>query len=137
MEVLGPGRHFYDPIRWEWRLVPLTVIPSGDPRSWQWVHSLDARQRDELRAGTFKFKGHFPEIGIVTRKVGSIPQPAADASGNAQTIVSMDSGDRGILREVLTPGTYKLNPYVYDVQLHPATVIPAGFLRGPPSGPSG
>ncbi len=128
MEVLGPGRHFYDPIRWEWRLEPLTVIPAGAPKTWQWIHSLDARQRDELRAGTFKFKGEFPEIGVVTRKVGSAPPSSSDDSDDGQTIVSMDSGHRGILREVLTPGTYKLNPYVYDVQLHPATVIPAGFV---------
>ena len=29
---------------------------------------------------------------------------------------------------MLTPGTYKINPYVYGVELHPAVVIPAGFV---------
>ncbi|MBN2560774.1 MAG: hypothetical protein JXQ75_07585 [Phycisphaerae bacterium] len=120
-EVLGPGRHFRDPIRYDWELQDLTVIPSGDPSTWEWIHSLDVRQRDQLRAGSFAFKGEFPKIGVVARKVGKEP-PAG------QTIVKRASGMRGILEEVLTPGTYKINPYVYDVELHPAVVIPAGFV---------
>lgn len=121
VEVLGPGRHFYNPIVWDWELKPLTVIPSGDPSTWEWIHSLDARQRDALRSGKFAFKGAFPQIGVVTRRVG----PSRSAG---QVVVDRASGEQGILREVLTPGTYKLNPYVYDVQLHPAVVIPAGFV---------
>ncbi len=121
-EVLGPGRHFRDPIRYDWELHELTVIPSGDPSTWEWIHSLDARQRDELRAGRFGFKGEFPKIGVVTRKVGKAPPPGG------MTLVKRESQMRGIVEEVLTPGTYKLNPYVYDVELHPAVVIPAGFV---------
>jgi len=121
VEVLGPGRHFYNPIVWDWELKPLTVVPSGDPSTWEWIHSLNDEQRDQLRAGTFEFKGEFPQIGVVTRLVGPVPPPG-------QIIVDRKSGMQGILREVLTPGTYKLNPYVYKVQLHPAVVIPAGFV---------
>jgi len=120
-EVLGPGRHFYNPIVWDWQIKPLTVVPSGNPSTWEWIHSLDTRQRDELRAGTFAFRGEFPKIGVVTRKVG----PKAPGG---QVIVDRASGYQGILREVLTPGTYKINPYVYEVELHPAVVIPAGFV---------
>jgi regulator of protease activity HflC (stomatin/prohibitin superfamily) len=29
---------------------------------------------------------------------------------------------------VLTPGTYRINPWVYKVEKHPAVVIPAGFV---------
>ncbi|MFQ5492020.1 MAG: hypothetical protein ACE5GE_14985, partial [Phycisphaerae bacterium] len=68
-EVLGPGRYFRNPLVWEAQQVPLTVIPSGDPSTWEWIHSLDDRQRDQLRAGTFKFEGDFPQIGVVSRKV--------------------------------------------------------------------
>ena len=119
--VLGPGRHFRDPIRWDWKLVPLKVVPAGDPSTWEIIHSLDARQRDALRTGTFRFKGEFPQIGVVTRKVGSEPPPG-------QVMVTRASGMKGILREVLTPGTHKINPYVYEVELHDAVVIPAGFV---------
>jgi len=118
-QVLGPGRHWLLPLRWEVRLVDLTVIPSGKPETWEWSHSLSAAQRDQLRDGTFKFEGKFPMIGIVTRKVG----PRSD-----EIIVDRASKKQGILREVLSPGTYKINPEVFDVQLSEATVIPAGFV---------
>ena len=120
-EVLSPGRYFRNPIKWEAQLKPLTEIPAGDPSTWEWIHSLSAGQRDELRAGTFRFKGNFPQIGVVTRKVGKPSTPG-------QVIVTRESGVKGILREVLTPGTYRINPYVYEVKLHPAVVIPAGFV---------
>lgn len=120
--TLGPGRHFfYDPFRWDWELVDLTVIPPGDPSTWKWVHSLRPDQLDQVRAGTFSFRGDLPQIGVVTRKVGKKP-------ADGRVIVDRDSGEQGILREVLTPGTYKINPIVYAVELHPATVIPAGFV---------
>jgi regulator of protease activity HflC (stomatin/prohibitin superfamily) len=120
-EVLGPGRYFYNPITWEHEFKPLTVIPSGDPRTWEWIHSLDPNSRDRLRGGTLPVTGSVPQIGVVTRRVGKPPAPE-------QVIVKRDSGVQGILEEVLTPGTYKINPYVYDVQVNPAVVIPAGFV---------
>ncbi len=120
-DVLGPGRYFYNPLRWDWKLEPLTEIPAGKPGTWEWTHSLNAAQREQLRLGTFKFKGEFPQIGVVTRKVGPKPK-------SGRLIVDRASGQQGILREVLTPGTYKINPYIYEVKLHPAIVIPAGFV---------
>ena len=119
--VLGPGRYFRNPIVWSWELHKLKTVQSGDPGTWEWVHSLDANQQNELRAGTFRFKGDFPKIGLVTRKVGKEAPPG-------QVTVTRASGYKGILREFLTPGTYRINPYVYDVQEASAVVIPAGFV---------
>ncbi|GJM26777.1 MAG: hypothetical protein DHS20C16_31920 [Phycisphaerae bacterium] len=120
-EVLGPGRYFKNPYTWSIERHPLVEISSGDPKTWEWVHSLDARQRAEVRTGNFKFKGKFPEVGVLVRRTG-------DPSPDGSPIVSRDSKYSGIIKEVLTPGTYKLNPYVYDVQRYPAAVIPAGFV---------
>ncbi|MBI4718639.1 MAG: hypothetical protein HY763_12590 [Planctomycetes bacterium] len=120
-EVLGPGRYFYNPLIWDYEVKPLTVVKAGRPDTWEWIHSLTEPQRDQLRAGKFVFRGEFPQIGVVTRRVGKEPAPG-------QVIVDRESGVKGILREVLTPGTYKINPYVYDVELHPAVVIPSGFV---------
>lgn len=120
-EVLGPGRYFYNPVVWDYELKPLTEIPSGNPATWQWTQKLSDKQREELRAGKFSFVGQFPQVGVVTRRIGKEPTPG-------QVIVSAESGVMGILQEVLTPGVYKLNPYVYDVELHSAIVIPAGFV---------
>lgn len=37
-------------------------------------------------------------------------------------------GQRGIMREVLTPGRYRINPFAHAVTVHEATVIPAGWV---------
>ncbi len=120
-DVLGPGRYFFNPVTWDSELRPLTVVPAGNPGTWEWVHSLSEQQRSSLRAGSFSFKGEFPQVGVVTRRVGKPPAPG-------QVIATRDSGVQGILKEVLTPGAYKINPYVYEISLHPAVVIPAGFV---------
>ncbi|MFH1109616.1 MAG: SPFH domain-containing protein [Planctomycetota bacterium] len=120
-DVLGPGRYFFNPITWNYELRALAVVPAGNPGTWEWVHSLSEQQRNSLRSGSFSFKGEFPQVGVVTRRVGKPPAPG-------QVIVTRDSGVQGILKEVLTPGAYKINPYVYEVSLHPAVVIPAGFV---------
>lgn len=120
-EALGPGRYFRNPFVYGWELKPQTVIPSGNPATWEWMRSNDRKREATAAAGPFQFKGEFPKIGVVVRKVGAEPPPD-------QVIVTRESGMKGILAEVLTPGTYKLNPYVYEVQLHPAVVIPAGFV---------
>jgi len=121
-EVLGPGRHFRDPIRWDWKLVELTEIPAGDPETWKLTAgNLSRESRTALSSGQYVFEGNFPKIGVVTRKVGKRPPMG-------QVVVPRDSGYQGILAEVLTPGTYKLNPYVYEIETYPATIIPAGFV---------
>ncbi|MCA9257011.1 MAG: hypothetical protein KDA33_15285, partial [Phycisphaerales bacterium] len=118
-QVLGPGRHFRDPLRWDWKLVDLTEIPSGDPKTWKLT--VGTRSGGDLSRGQYTFEGEFPKIGVVTRKVGKRPP-------QGQVVVSRASGYQGILEEVLTPGVYKINPYVYEVETYPATVIPAGFV---------
>ena len=120
-EVLGPGRYFRNPLFWGYELKKLVEISAGKPGTWEWVHSLDAAQREQIRAGKFAFKGEFPEVGVVVRRIGP-------KSPDGSPIVGRESPYSGILKEVLTPGTYKLNPYVYDVEKHPAQVIPAGFV---------
>jgi hypothetical protein len=120
-EVLGPGRHFRDPYRYEWELKDLTVVPAGNPTTWGWIHTISSKARERIRGGQFRPKGEYPMIGVVTRRIGKPPPPG-------QVLVKRDSDYAGILEEVLTPGTYKLNPYVYEVQLQPATIIPAGFV---------
>ena len=119
--VLGPGRHFRNPYVWGHEIVDLTVIPAGNPATWEWIHSLDKRRREQVRAGDFSFKGDFPKIGVISRKAGKMHPEGKE-------IVKRDSGYQGILEEVLTPGVYKINPYIYKVEIHPAVVIPAGFV---------
>lgn len=120
-EVLGPGRYFYNPVTWDYEIHPLTTIPSGDASTWEWLDAPQQPGADRFRKSAPVVEGRFPQIGVVTRKVGKPPQPG-------QVIVSRESGVQGIIKEVLTPGTYKVNPYVFDVQVLPAVVVQAGYV---------
>jgi regulator of protease activity HflC (stomatin/prohibitin superfamily) len=106
--VRGPGRYFLDPVRYDWQIVKQIDIPAGDPTRWAW-DSL-GRLTDETAA---------PMVGVVTLKQG------LNAAGNAEVV---PAGFKGIQQDVLTPGTYKINPYLCDVNLEPAVVIPAGSV---------
>lgn len=61
------------------------------------------------------------KVGVLTRKVGK-PAPA-------ETILVDRAGEyQGIVREVLEPGTYYLNPYEFQVETTDAVSIPDGFV---------
>ena len=107
-EVLGPGRYFINPVFYTTELHPVTVIRAGEPEKWNF--SPDGKLTNPQTA---------PQIGLLTRRQGS-PAP-----GGAEVV---ERGFKGIQREVLTPGTYKLNPYLYEVKEFPAIVIPPGSV---------
>lgn len=111
--TLGPGLYLFNPWVWEWELHPLVEISAGDPASWRERYA-------EATSDTAspQMEGAWPEVGIVVNKVG---KPAPDG----QEVV--EAGYQGIQREVLTPGTYRLNPYAYEVRKVPATVVPLGY----------
>lgn len=111
-ETLGPGRYFLNPWSWDWELKPLVDISAGNPITWR-------EQFTESGAGykVPQTTGEWPQVGVLVNRVG---KPAPEG----QQVV--DAGFRGIQRDVLTPGTYRINPYVYEVKMHPATVVPMG-----------
>lgn len=107
-ELRGPGRYFLNPLTHSWKTVPLINIPAGDPVQWQF----DGQ-------GHIKDQKTIPMIGLVSLKEGKTPPPGMDV---------VDAGYKGIQREVLTPGTYKINPQQKDVSLEYATVVPPGSV---------
>ena len=107
-EVKGPGRYFLNPIEYDMKIVPLVEIPAGSPESW--VFNQD---------GTLADLNTSPQIGLVILKQGKIPPPGVEVVG---------PGEKGIQKEVLTPGTYKINPFLYEVKLEPAVVVPPGSV---------
>lgn len=119
-ETAGPGRYFYNPVQWEYERHKLVEIKAGNPSTWSWVHTVHRLPRSGGSNGNI-IAGDFPEVGILTRKSGP-PHPQGD------TIVDMNSPYKGIIREVLTPGVYRINPYEYEVRKEHAVVIPAGFV---------
>ena len=59
------------------------------------------------------------QLGVVINKYGT-ELPAGEFLAAP--------GQRGIQREVLLPGTYKLNPYAYEVRIVDMTLIEPGFV---------
>src|SRR6185295_5126210 len=59
------------------------------------------------------------KVGVQVRTFGNpLPEDAVIA----------EEGQRGIIRDVLRPGRYVINPYAYRVVLYEATAIPPGYL---------
>jgi SPFH domain / Band 7 family len=60
------------------------------------------------------------EIGIVTSLGGVPPRDGR--------VLAEQDDEKGIRRQVLTPGTYRLNPYAYKIKSVPVTEIKPGFV---------
>ena len=88
-EPLTEGRHFLNPIDYDWKLVRAQTIPVG-------------------------------KVGVVTSKVGrELP--------NGE-ILAADAASKGVWKGVLGPGTYRLNPEGYTLQVMDAMSIPVGYV---------
>lgn len=88
-EPLTEGRHFLNPIDYDWKLVRAQSIPVG-------------------------------KVGVVTSKVGrELP--------NGE-ILAADAASKGVWKGVLGPGTYRLNPEGYTLQVMDAMSIPVGYV---------
>lgn len=70
----------------------------------------------ELRENTVIAPG---KIGIVVSKGGTPPE---------QGRILAEKGERGIWREILMPGSYRLNPYGYEIKEVPMIRIDPGFV---------
>ena len=88
-EPLPEGRHFLNPVTRSWRIVPVVDIPLG-------------------------------KVGIVTSKVGKeLPEGE---------ILAADSSYKGVWKDALGPGAYRLNPDGCQVTLADAVNIPIGYV---------
>ncbi len=104
-DVLGPGWHFgYWPWSYEVRKVNTTVVPEG-------------------------------QLGIVTAQDGRTLStgdvyapawPSADDMLNARKFLESPDNRRGPQLTILTPGRYRFNPALFNVQMKPVTFIQAG-----------
>ena len=88
-DPLPEGRHFLNPVNHDWRIVPAVSIPVG-------------------------------KIGVVTSKVGK-ELPSGE-------ILAADTACKGVWKDVLGPGTYRLNPEGYEITQLDAVNIPIGYV---------
>src|SRR5215203_3068339 len=69
-ELLGPGRYFLDPVRYDWELVPQVKISAGEPDKWQWDGQ--GRLRNVELA---------PKVGLVSQMQGKSAPPGQEVVG--------------------------------------------------------
>ena len=108
-ELRGPGRYFINPVFYETELVPLVDIAAGDPAQWNW----------DPDGNLINAEKYAPKVGLVTLQEGKT------AEGGQEVV---PAGYQGLQREVLTPGTYKINPRQKRVVQVPAVIVPPGSV---------
>ncbi len=92
---LAEGRHFLNPLFWTYEVHEMVQVPVG-------------------------------ECLVLTRKFGKPLSPARMEQGDilgAEDLANPSNGERGILRDVLTQGSYRLNSYAYSWETVPAIEI--------------
>ena len=95
LEAWGEGRHFLNPLFWSHEVHPMVEVKPG-------------------------------ECLVLTRKFGQPLSRVRMAQGDVlgtENVANPTEGERGILRNVLTQGFYRLNPYAYSWQRVPAVEV--------------
>jgi regulator of protease activity HflC (stomatin/prohibitin superfamily) len=140
LDVLPEGRYFYNPYHWGWRMHRNTDIPAGKLGVQMRLYG-DALPQDRILADP-GCKGVVPEVlrpgkyrinpyaymialfdaitirpghvGVVTSLIGRdvLHDTLAEDKRN-RFLVEPDM--KGVLADVLEPGTYYLNPYMFNV----------------------
>lgn len=110
-EVLTPGTYKINKHRMEVQIVPAVVVPPGSvgvvTQLVGGVGQVKSATLTEIRAGT---------VGPIT----ATTTKAEQAQGPTRLVVG--ATERGILRDVLQPGIYYLNPRMVKV-----TIVPVGY----------
>jgi len=132
-KVLGEGRHFLDPIRYERKIMPVTIIPPGK------VGVITSKVGDDLPPGEFLAdenqkgiwrrvlgpgKYRFNPIGYNVEIIDAISIPigyvgVVTSLSGEQTEAGAFAGPRqkGVRRDILQPGLYFVNPKEYKVDV--------------------
>lgn len=140
LDVLPEGRYFRNPYSWGWRKTLITDIPAGRLGVLTRLYGKDIPKgriiaeagekgilAEVYRPGKYRINPYayrvdiFDAISIRPGHVGVVTSLVGEdvlgglSSSNAPNGFLVSRGMKGILPEVLDPGTYYLNPYLYDV----------------------
>ncbi|HMP74693.1 MAG TPA: SPFH domain-containing protein [Kiritimatiellia bacterium] len=140
LEVLPEGRYFKNPYTWGWRFHRITDIPAGKLGVQTRLYGNDlpagaimAQEgtkgivADVLRPGKYRINPYAfkvelfdaisirpGSVGVITSLVGEdILNHEIPAAERNEFLVK--TGRKGVVNEVLDPGTYYLNPYLVNV----------------------
>ena len=140
LEVLPEGRYFRNPYSWSWRIVRITDIPAGksgvltrlygrDPAPGKILAQPDTKGivAEVLRPGKYRINPYayavelFDAIAIRPGHVGVVATLEGqdtlsdELPPEARNAYLVGEGIKGVVPQVLDPGTYYLNPYLYNV----------------------
>ena len=127
--VLTEGRYFYNPLYWDWEIKEQTVIPEGmlgirislvgKPLPQGQVLAVEGQKgirREVLRPGRYPYNWYaeqietHPPVMVPAQSRGVVTNLAGKLSTNPNQIL-VETGEKGVQKETLPPGTYYLNPY--------------------------
>ena len=140
LEVLPEGRYFRNPYSWSWEIAKVTDIPAGklgvltrlfgkDLPSGRIIASEGTKGivAEVLRPGKYRINPYAFNVemydaisirpghgGVVTSLVGD-DVFSKDLPLESRNKFLVGKGMKGVLPEVLTPGTYYLNPYMFNI----------------------
>lgn len=139
-EVLAEGRYFKNPYTWDWRIARITDIPAGKlgvltrlygddlaPGKILAEKSTKGIVAEVLRPGKYRINPYayrvelFDAISIQPGSVGVVTSLVGedmlndDLPPQARNTYLVSKGMKGVVPRVLDPGTYYLNPYLYNV----------------------
>lgn len=141
LEPLSEGRYFYDPVFWDWEMVPLVQIKEGEvgilvrqfgsaPAPGQFIvrqKETDGKMHrgiidEPLRPGTYRINPYAyrvekrPAVKIEPGEVGVVTLRSGQAPKLPNTFL-VQEGEQGVQGQPLRPGTYYLNPYIQRVDI--------------------
>ncbi len=140
LEVLPEGRYFRNPYSWGWEIGRVTDIPAGKLGALTRLYGKDlpdgeiiAREgtkgivAEVLRPGKYRINPYAYDVaqydaisihpgsaGVVTSLVGD-DVFGKNLPAEARNKFLVGKGQKGVLAEALSPGTYYLNPYMFTV----------------------
>jgi regulator of protease activity HflC (stomatin/prohibitin superfamily) len=140
LDVLPEGRYFRDPYHWDWEIAEITDIPAGrlgvltrlygselPPGQIVAGEGTKGIVPEVLRPGKYRINPYAYDVelfdaisirpgsvGVVTSLVGK-GVLGDELPAEARNVFLVGPGMKGVVPEVLDPGTYYLNPYLVNV----------------------
>lgn len=132
-KILGPGRHFLNPYKYDWEEKPQIVIPPGKigivtskigknlpPGEFLAGPGEKGIQRDPLGPGTYAMNPYGYDVDIIDATTIPIGYIGVVTSLSGQTKPEgtfAKTGEKGVMKAVLQPGLYYINPKSHKVDL--------------------
>lgn len=133
-EVLPEGRHFLDPFLYDVKIVPAIVIPLGKvgivtskvgkPLPPGGIIAPDRFSqgvwRDALGPGLYRLNPQGYQVDIadaINIPIGYVGVVTSQTGAAAPSGQFASAGEKGVLRDILQPGLYYINPRAYQVNV--------------------